>query len=224
MWRAGRPVARARLRPAPLHDRLGPRAGHLPAGQGLGVLAPGPQHRRQPAHLRPVPPVGLRGLRGPGPVHPDQDAAPSRLLPSARGARGTHRGAGTDGRSRMGAAPRGPGRGGGHALARRPRLGACAGAATSGWRRPGFSRSVSPPRSTCRGASTGSMAGPAPERASHASPPWHQPHESADIINTSSKCQRQREKRIPLTRLRQISAANIGPKRCHQNRTVSWLT
>ncbi len=60
-----------RLRPAALHDRLGPQAGHLPRGQGLGVLAPGPQHRRQPAHLRPVQPVGLRRLCGPGPVYPN---------------------------------------------------------------------------------------------------------------------------------------------------------
>jgi hypothetical protein len=41
---------------------------------------------------------------------------------------------------------------------------------------------------------------------------------------TPSRCHRQWGRgRIRSTRLRRISAANIGPRRCHQNRTVSWL-
>jgi hypothetical protein len=44
------------------------------------------------------------------------------------------------------------------------------------------------------------------------------------FTNTSSKCHRQREVRMPLTRLLRISAVNIGPKRNHQKRTVPWLT
>ena len=41
--------------------------------------------------------------------------------------------------------------------------------------------------------------------------------------NTSSRCHRQcRKPRIREQRRRRISAANIGPNRFHQNRTVSW--
>jgi hypothetical protein len=39
----------------------------------------------------------------------------------------------------------------------------------------------------------------------------------------SSKCQRHLLDRMPQTRRFRISAANIGPNRFHQNRTVSWL-
>jgi transposase len=52
-------------------------------GQGLAVLAPRPEHRRQPAHPCPVQPLGLWGLCRPGLVHPGQGGAPPRLLPSA---------------------------------------------------------------------------------------------------------------------------------------------
>ena len=44
------------------------------------------------------------------------------------------------------------------------------------------------------------------------------------FTNTSSRCHRQGEERKPLTRFRRISAANTGPKRNHQERTVSRLT
>ena len=94
-------------------------------------------------------------------------------------------GAGAHVRPRLAAAPRGPGRGGGNALAGRPRHRACAGAATSAWRRPAFSRPASPPRSTSRGSSTGSMAGLEPKRAPRASPPWLQPPELTDSIRCS---------------------------------------
>src|SRR6202044_2582618 len=44
------------------------------------------------------------------------------------------------------------------------------------------------------------------------------------FTNTSSKCQRHWGKRRRwATRFFRISAANIGPNRFHQNRTVSWL-
>ena len=43
------------------------------------------------------------------------------------------------------------------------------------------------------------------------------------FTKTSSKCHRHRLDRIPSTRRFRISAANNGPKRFHQNRTVSWL-
>ena len=49
-------------------DRLGARAGHLPAGQGLGDPgAPSRSDRRQPAHQRPVQP---RRIAGPVPPRP----------------------------------------------------------------------------------------------------------------------------------------------------------
>jgi hypothetical protein len=47
---------------------------------------------------------------------------------------------------------------------------------------------------------------------------------ASDKANTSSKFQRQRHILMPLTRFGRISAANLGAKRIHQNRTVSWLT
>src|SRR5208282_4334742 len=44
------------------------------------------------------------------------------------------------------------------------------------------------------------------------------------FTKTSSKCQRHwGKRRMFATRLFRISAANIGPNRFHQNRTVSWL-
>ncbi len=43
-------------------------------------------------------------------------------------------------------------------------------------------------------------------------------------LSRSSSCQRQRLDLIPSIRRFRISRANIGPKRCHQNRTASWLT
>src|SRR5690606_28835864 len=43
------------------------------------------------------------------------------------------------------------------------------------------------------------------------------------FTKTSSRCQRHRLERMPWTRRLRISPANIGPNRCHQNRTVSWL-
>jgi transposase len=90
--------------------------------QGLGILAHRPQYQRQPAHHRPVQPGGLRGLRRPGLVHRDQGGTPPRLLPSTRGVRRPQRGAGADARSRLEAALPRPGRGGRHALTRRPCL------------------------------------------------------------------------------------------------------
>src|SRR5580704_12754061 len=56
----------------------------------------------------------------------------------------------------------------------------------------------------------------------------HSPPEIAelavDLHKDPSKCHRHRGKpRMFATRLFRISAANIGPNRFHQNRTVSWL-
>ena len=67
----------ARLRAAPLHDRLGARAGHLPAGQDVGDLARRPRRGRQPAHPRRVQPSRLRRLCRQGPLHPGEGRAPA---------------------------------------------------------------------------------------------------------------------------------------------------
>src|SRR3954447_15283738 len=68
---------RTRLRPAALRNRLGPRAGHLPTGQDIGVLAPRAGRRRRDTHLCSVQPNRLQALCCQGPLRPG-DGRPSR--------------------------------------------------------------------------------------------------------------------------------------------------
>src|SRR3954447_18304168 len=120
----GEPAHRrgAGLRATRLHDRLGARAGHLPAGQGVGDLACRPGRGRRPAHPGRVQPHRLRRLRRPGAVHAGEGRASLGLLPPAPGVRGAERGAVADARPRVEAALPRPRRRRGHALARRAGL------------------------------------------------------------------------------------------------------
>ena len=64
---------RGRVHPRPLRDRLGARAGALPAGQVVERLGPtGRPEGRRGLRLGLVPRGGLRRLRGAVPVHPDR--------------------------------------------------------------------------------------------------------------------------------------------------------
>ena len=54
------------------------------------------------------------------------------------------------------------------------------------------------------------------------SPPWHIAMPSGGGIHSISAIM-SRLRMFFVTRLLRISAANIGPNRLHQNRTVSWL-
>ena len=96
------------------------RAGHLPAGQDIGVLAHDPRIADGETRIcaqfsrTDCKPCAARALCTPATSSPSR-----RSFPSARGIRGAERGAGADERSRMAGALPQAGRGGGHALAGR---------------------------------------------------------------------------------------------------------
>ena len=113
---------RGRVHPRPLRDRLGARAGALPAGQVVERLGPaGRPEGRRGLRLGLVPRGGLRRLPGADPVHPDR-AGPAAQAAAAGRARGADGGAAAARDQGGPARLRAAGRDRGHDLARGARL------------------------------------------------------------------------------------------------------